>query len=44
MPRKLNPGEAFPTLTLAITGGGELNLPADLDSSMTVVLFFRGHW
>jgi|TARA_Y100000031_G_scaffold101455_1_gene111311 hypothetical protein len=44
MAEKLNPGEVFPNLTLHVVGGGEIELPAELDSSMTFVLFFRGHW
>ncbi|MDA1369661.1 MAG: hypothetical protein O2971_02725 [Proteobacteria bacterium] len=44
MAEKLNPGEVFPELTLQVVGGGEIALPGDLDSPMTIVLFFRGHW
>ncbi len=44
MADKLNPGETFPQLTLNLPAGGALSLPDDLDSPLTVVLFYRGHW
>ncbi len=44
MADKLNAGDAFPSLTLKLTGGKTLNLPADLDSKYTMILFYRGHW
>ena len=44
MADKLNPAETFPALTLNLAGGGNMSLPEDLDSAMTVVLFYRGHW
>jgi peroxiredoxin len=44
MTDQLTPGAVFPDLTLNIAGGGTLKLPADLDSTYTVVLFYRGHW
>lgn len=44
MAEKLNAGDDFPTLTLNLVGGGALALPAQLDSSYSVVLFYRGHW
>ncbi|MCH2346571.1 MAG: hypothetical protein MK299_04150 [Pseudomonadales bacterium] len=44
MAQKLNPGEIFPEITLHVVGGNEIQLPGDLDSPMTIVLFFRGHW
>ncbi len=44
MAEKLTPGEVFPDLTLNIAGGGQLNLPADLSTPLTIVLFYRGHW
>lgn len=40
----LNPGEVFPSLSLKIAGGDTVNLPEDLDSNLTIVLFYRGHW
>ncbi len=44
MAQKLNPGELFPNLTLSLLNGDSLNLPQDLDSPMTIALFYRGHW
>ena len=44
MAQKLNPGDIFPEITLHAVGGDEIQLPGDLDSPMTIVLFFRGHW
>ncbi|MDA1075472.1 MAG: hypothetical protein O3A63_12030 [Proteobacteria bacterium] len=44
MADKLSSGADFPALTLNIAGGGTLSLPADLKSTYTVVLFYRGHW
>ena len=44
MAEQLTPGAVFPDLTLNIAGGGSLSLPADLESTYTVVLFYRGHW
>ena len=41
---KLGTGDAFPSLSLKITGGGAINLPKGLDKPLTVVLFYRGHW
>ncbi len=41
---RLNPGDLFPALSLNTVGGESISLPADLDSPMTVVLFYRGHW
>lgn len=44
MAEKLNAGDGFPSLTLNLVGGGTLALPDRLDSSYSVVLFYRGHW
>ena len=44
MGEKLNLGDAFPSVTLDIVGGGTLTVPGDVDSKYTVVLFYRGHW
>ena len=44
MPSKLNAGDSFPAMTLNLVGGGTVNVPADLDSKYTVLLFYRGHW
>lgn len=44
MTEKLSTGANFPDLTLKIPGGETINLPADLKTPLTVVLFYRGHW
>lgn len=44
MSHKLNPGELFPSVKLNIAGGGEINLPDDLNTPITIALFYRGHW
>ena len=44
MTEKLQGGDAFPSLSLKIVGGGQVSLPDDLESPMTIVLFYRGHW
>ena len=43
MSEKLNSGDAFPAMTIALVGGGSLTLPAT-DSKYQVILFYRGHW
>lgn len=40
----LSPGDTFPSLTLAKTGGGSLQLPDALAGQFGVVLFYRGSW
>ena len=44
MEDKLNAGDGFPSLTLRLAGGKILNVPEDLDSKYTMILFYRGHW
>jgi len=44
MAEQLIPGSVFPDLSLNIAGGDTLSLPADINSTYTVVLFYRGHW
>ena len=44
MAEKLGAGAAFPALTLDITDGSQLAVPAGLGSGYKVVLFYRGHW
>ncbi len=44
MGSKLGGGESFPNLSLALVGGGNLELPADLKTRYSVILFYRGHW
>ena len=41
---KIESGKQFPTLGLNLVGGGSLALPQGLDSSLTIALFYRGHW
>ena len=40
----LHPGDKFPALTVALPGGGSLQLPDALDGHFGVVLFYRGAW
>jgi peroxiredoxin len=40
----LHPGDEFPALALALTGGGALCLPDDLAGHFSVILFYRGSW
>jgi peroxiredoxin len=40
----LHPGDRFPALTLALTGGGTLRLPDDLAGHFSVILCYRGSW
>jgi hypothetical protein len=44
MAEKLNTGDQFPNMSVSLVGGGEMNLPGDLDGSYNIVLFYRGHW
>ena len=44
MADKLGPGDLFPSMTLSLVGGGEVNLPERLDAKYNVALFYRGHW
>ena len=44
MNEKLTTGSQFPDMTVNLTGGGVINLPADMDGKYNVVLFYRGHW
>ena len=43
MADKLNTGDAFPSLTLKLTGGGTAKVP-DTSARYQMVLFYRGHW
>ena len=40
----LNSGDAFPSITLNLAGGGTFSLPEDIETPMTIALFYRGHW
>ncbi len=44
MTTNLGPGDAFPEMRLDLAGGGTIDLPSDLESSYSVILFYRGHW
>ena len=44
MTEKLGPGDGFPKMSLALVGGGSIELPSALKTSYSVVLFYRGHW
>lgn len=40
----LHPGDAFPAVSVALTGGDTLGLPAAVAGDYAVVLLFRGSW
>ncbi|HEY9234028.1 MULTISPECIES: peroxiredoxin family protein [Phenylobacterium] len=40
----LKNNDAFPSLTFARVGGGEIHLPIDLAGKFGVILFHRGSW
>lgn len=40
----LTPGDPFPTLTLAKSGGGTFTIPEVFDGNFGVVLVYRGSW
>jgi peroxiredoxin len=40
----LGPGDSFPAMSLNLAGGGTVDLPGDLKSNYSVILFYRGHW
>jgi len=44
MADKLIEGDAFPSITLNLVGGGTMTIPDDLNSKYLVALFYRGHW
>ena len=44
MAHKLDAEDSFPDITLNLVGGSTLNLPGDLESNYSIVLFYRGHW
>ena len=41
---KLQQGDRFPSMTLNLVGGGQVNLPQDMPGRYVAVLFYRGHW
>jgi len=44
MNEKLDTGSQFPNMSVKLVGGGEIELPNDMDGNYNVVLFYRGHW
>ena len=40
----LHPGDAFPSLSIALAGGETLELPSAFAGDYTVVLLYRGSW
>src|SRR5690348_10525441 len=40
----LQPGDPFPSLTVALPGGRTLRMPEALDGRFGVVLYYRGSW
>ena len=44
MAEKLGIGDTMPSVTLTVTDGSSLDLPAGLDARYKVILFYRGHW
>jgi hypothetical protein len=44
MTAKLNTGDVFPDLDLALVGGGSLAFPRGVDRRYRIALFYRGHW
>ena len=44
MADKLNAGDQFPSMTLQVGVGETIQIPDNLHSAYTVVLFYRGHW
>lgn len=41
---KLDMGDRFPTVPLALVSGGVLTLPDDLKADQTILLIYRGKW
>ena len=44
MAEKLGAGDGFPNMSLSLVGGGGIELPSDLKTTYSVILFYRGHW
>ena len=44
MAEKLGIGMEMPSVTINVTDGSTLELPAGLDARYKVILFYRGHW
>lgn len=41
---KLDAGDHFPAITIALLDGSRLALPSDLNTDFTVFLGYRGKW
>ena len=44
MTTMLASGDQFPGITLNGADGSQIQLPSDLITPYTIVLFYRGHW
>jgi peroxiredoxin len=44
MSNKLDIGDQLPEFSLNIGESGTLNLPADIQTSYAIIIFYRGHW
>ena len=44
MAAMLTSGDQFPDITLNTVRGDSMQLPAQLQTPYTIVLFYRGHW
>jgi hypothetical protein len=44
MAGKLYSGEVFPSLSISLTDGRSVTVPADLGGDYRIILFYRGHW
>ncbi len=42
--KPLYSGDAFPALSLRLTGGGVFEIPGGIDSKYLIAIFYRGHW
>lgn len=41
---KLDGGDQFPPMSVALADGGTLAIPSDLSAPMTLLLVYRGKW
>jgi len=42
--KRLDSGDAFPSLNFTLPGGHQLRVPEEFDSPFQAVLFYRGYW
>ncbi len=40
----LEPGDAFPEITLSLVGGDSISIPSDVAGAWVYLLFYRGGW